>query len=69
MREGHCQAIHPEAPSLEPELAYRPPSPVYLSNNKNQDKSHPPNFLLYSFFVTISSILSDSSRRLAAPKG
>jgi hypothetical protein len=46
MREGHHRAIHPEALSPEPEPVCRPPLSAYLSNNKNQDKSHPPDLLI-----------------------
>jgi hypothetical protein len=59
MREGHRRAIRQEVMPPEPWPACRPPSPAYLSNNKNQDKSYPPDLstLLTSVcFVLLSSL-------------
>jgi hypothetical protein len=68
MRVGLRRAIHPEVSSPEPISACRPPSPAYLSNNKNQDKSGPPKLLASLNFTVVSLNPSDSSSSSATPK-
>jgi hypothetical protein len=61
MREGQCRAIHPEAPPLVPWPACLPSSSAYLSNNKNQDKSRPPDLFASLVSIIVSFNLSHSS--------